>query len=146
MAVLFHGMLCCVEGRAVMFFRGGETRQQLFRRMVERIEQSHFSRMVVFPEGTRKSHTVLKDVNDAKQHLRMGVLKCIYENKKYPVQIIISKNKEKAIYEKRLQCERTTITTAMGKPIYPDTFDSFEDWIDAISAEWYRLWILVYGK
>ena len=71
----------------------------------------------------------------------MGLLKSIYESKKYPVQLCITSNKEDVFNEKKLCVNyNTKIKTCFSDPIHPKDFDSFELFVDKICVEWFESW------
>ena len=85
---------------------------------------------MLYPEGTRCKHISLKTIDDVKETIKPGLLKSIYENKSYPIQIIISTNKENCFNEKTLSINfGETIKTIIGKPIIPSAIIvSFSMW------------------
>ena len=150
--VSFLGLLCWIEDRCIIFTRNRLSRQQLFGIMEQKLSSSssrrteYKNRIVVFPEGTRLNHLRLSNYQDAKRYFRYGILKSIYQSNNYPVQLIISKNKELAINEKSLSLNlNIDIFTAISKPIYPRKYDSFDEFVDGVAKEWYRLWCEVYS-
>jgi len=101
-----------------------------------------------YPEGTRCSHTKITD----NIHLRLGLLKSIYEEQinephKKPIQIIISKNKELILNEKKLYVGyNIVIPYYVGENIYVKENENFDNFINRINEEWYKLWCIVYNK
>lgn len=128
-----------MEHRIIGFSRGKEKRHELFQRI-----KKHFalrSRILFFPEGTRCRYTHLASKEDVKTHLKYGLLKEIYYDKTYPVQIQISNNKEVALDEKKLRINHGThINTHRTKSIHPKDYNSETDFYDAIAVEWYNAW------
>ena len=59
-------------------------------------------RILFWPEGTRRTHTTLT-LPETRTMLKLGLLKSIYEHNRMPVQIMLSKNKERVFDEKRIR-------------------------------------------
>lgn len=99
--------------------------------------ETYSNRISIYPEGARKDYKTLSSKNELKEHFKYGLLKRIYEHKKKPVQCFISSNKELVFNEKKLSCNRgVIIKNAASRPIYPENFLSFEEFIDKICEEW----------
>ncbi len=92
-----------------------------------------------FPEGTRKSHMKLETIEDAENMLRPGLLKSIYEFKKMPVQLQITKNKEIAFNERKLKAQYgITVYTSFSDPIYPEDFIAFDEFYKHVCVVWFE--------
>jgi len=139
--VWFSYCLGYLDNRTVSFTRGAETRQELFSRIKQHMDMSEYKRILFFPEGTRLKYTHLGSPDDVKTYLKYGMLKCIYEDKQFPVQLQISNNKEIMVDEKRMHIQYgVTINTHRSKPIYPKDYATEELFYDEIAAVWYECW------
>ena len=138
-AVFWCTMLGYPENRIFSFIRGKETRGELFRRIKKHFELR--GRILFWPEGTRLKYTHLSSKEDVKTYLKYGLLKEIYYDKTYPVQLQISNNKEVAMDEKKFRIQRgVTINTHRTKSIHPKDYLVEADFYDAIADEWYKAW------
>ena len=135
----FLGVL---DNRLIAFKRGETSKEQIMNKINKHFNKKGlFSQRVLFyPEGTRKKYKKLESPEDFKNnHLKFGLLKSIYEDKKYPVQIFMSSNKEKVIDEKKFKLSlNQTIISKTCEPIYPENFETFNDFIDNICNIWYE--------
>ena len=139
----FWGLLKYKENRTIAFNRKGANRKKIYQLCKNHLNSnSNFNQRILFyPEGTRMKYSVLESANDLKSKLKIGLLKEIYDNKEYPVQILISSNKEKAFNEKKFHFARgVKINSAMSQGIHPKDYGTFEEFMDKISEEWYQLW------
>lgn len=140
LAVFWNTMLGYPENRIFSFVVGKETRTQLFQRI-----KKHFTlrnRILFFPEGTRMKYTHLSCKDDVKLYLKYGLLKEIYYDKTYPVQIQISNNKELVMNEKKFHIQYgVPVRTHRTKVIYPTNYATEAEFYDAIAAEWYNAWL-----
>jgi hypothetical protein len=135
----FLGIL---DNRIIAFKRGETGKDKIMSKINKHFNKKGlFSQRILFyPEGTRKKYETLESPEDFKNnHLKFGLLKAIYEDKKYPVQIFMSSNKEKVIDEKKLKLSlNQTIISKICEPIYPDNFETFDDFINNICNIWYE--------
>ena len=107
--------------------------------MCEGVKQNSYysKRILFFPEGTRKFHTKINSVEDTE--LKPGLLKSIYEFQKMPVQLQITKNKEIAVNERKFKAEYgITVYTSFSEPIYPEDFNTFEEFYKHICLVWFE--------
>jgi hypothetical protein len=133
-------LLGYTEHRIFSFVRGKENRQELFQRVKKHLTLR--SRILFFPEGTRMKYTHLSSGDELKTYLKYGLLKEIYYDKTYPVQIQISSNKELVINEKKLHIQYgVPVRTHRTKAIYPKDYESEQEFYDAIAVEWYNAWV-----
>lgn len=140
-AVWFSYCLGYLDNRTVSFTRGAETRQELFTRIKQHMGITKYKRILFFPEGTRLKYTHLGSPDDVKTYLKYGMLKCIYEDKQFPVQLQISNNKEVLVDEKRLHIQYGVhVNTHRSKPIYPKDYATEQLFYDEIAAVWYECW------
>ncbi len=145
---LNYGLIGMIEKRFILIKRSS-SRQESFKKVINYINNGkryYNKRILFFPEGTRKRHTEINSIEEAKLHLKPGMLKSIYEYNELPVQLFISKNKEKCLDEKNLRINiNTTIYSSLSKPIYPKNYSTFDDFYTAITTEWYKQWNYVYN-
>lgn len=140
-AVWFVTCIGYLDNRIISITRGAETRQELFSRIRQHMGITNYKRILFFPEGTRLKYTQLKSADDVKTYLKYGMLKCIYEDKLYPVQLQISNNKELVVDEKRLHIQYgVPVNTHRSKPIYPKDYATEQLFYDEIAAVWYECW------
>lgn len=140
-AVWFSYCLGYLDNRVISFTRGAETRQDLFSRIKMHMGITKYKRILFFPEGTRLKYTQLNSPDDVKQYLKYGILKCIYEDKQFPVQLQISNNKELVLDEKRLHIQYGVhINTHLSKPIHPKDYATEQLFYDEIAYVWYECW------
>ena len=140
-AIWFVTCLGYLDKRVISFTRGAETRQELFSRIKQHMNISEYKRILFFPEGTRLKYTQLRSPDDVKTYLKYGMLKCIYEDKQFPVQLQISNNKELVFDEKRLHIQYDVpVNTHRSKPIYPKDYATEQLFYDEIAAVWYECW------
>ena len=140
-AVYFSAYLGYLDNRVISFTRGKETRQELFSRIKQHMNHTEYKRILFWPEGTRLKHTHLESAEDAKSYLKFGLLKCIYEDKQFPVQLQISNNKEIVFDEKRLHIQYgVSVNTHRSKSIHPKDFATEQLFYDEIAKVWYECW------
>jgi hypothetical protein len=130
-----------LSNRNVMFTRGKDTRRDIYDKCVKHIQKSDYKRVVFFPEGTRMTYTTLNSVDEVKSYLKYGLLKEIYYDKRFPVQIMISNNKEIVFNEKTMTINYgVQVNTHISKPIWPKDFQTETEFFDAIANQWYESW------
>ncbi len=142
-AVFFFSLLGYIDDIIVCFSRGSETRFELFSRIKQHIKNHKTrNRILIWPEGTRLKYTCLASSEDVKSYLKYGMLKCIYEDKEFPVQLQISNNKEFVIDEKRMlvQCG-VRCSTHRSKSIHPNDFATEQAFYDEIARVWYECYV-----
>jgi len=129
------------ENRCVAFVRGKDSRRDIYEKCVKHIQKSEYKRIVIFPEGTRLSYTTLNSADDVKKYLKYGLLKEIYCDARFPVQIMISSNKEVVFNEKTMTINYgVQVKTHISKPIWPNDFKTDTEFYDAIACQWYKSW------
>ncbi len=103
------------------------------------MKRNHYysQRILFFPEGTRKSHVKIDSVEETYKLLKPGLLKSIYEFKKLPVQLQISKNKEIVFNERKFKAlYGVTVYTSFSDPIYPEDYHTFDDFYKQVCTVW----------
>lgn len=134
-------LLGYVDNRNVMFIRGKDNRRDIYEKCVKHIQKTEFKRIVLFAEGTRLSYTMLNSVDDVKSYLKYGLLKEIYNDKRFPVQIMISSNKENVLNEKKFTVNYgVKVNTHISKSIHPNDYKTEMEFYDEIAKEWYESW------
>ena len=145
-AMVFAGLLSYIENRVINFSRGKTSRELLYRKIQRYLEANLNTKVLIYPEGTRLKHTKLSSIEETKQKIKPGLIKSIYENNSYPVQIFLSKNKELVVDEKKLTCSSGVfIQTIICKEIHPKYFKTFDDFYNKIIDDWYISWNKLYN-
>jgi hypothetical protein len=146
-AMNFATCLGLFDGIIISFVRGKETREQLFSRIKSHIEHNDTTqRALFFPEGTRMKYTHLASADELKTYLKYGMLKCIYEDKKYPVQLQISNNKDTVCDEKKwILNHGIPVHTHRSKSIHPKDFKTDTEFYDEIAKVWYECYTLTHA-
>jgi hypothetical protein len=129
----------------LMINRGVDHRDAVYARCAEfltaskDLPQNNYQRRITFyPEGSRMSYTELESVDDLRSKLKFGLLRSIYEAKQYPVQIVISNNKDTVIAEKWLMAQYgIKIRSVISKAIHPKDYLTMEAFFDDIVVTWY---------
>ena len=141
-AVSFFSILGLLDQRIIPFSRGSTSRKELFNTVKKHRKNSKYKRILFYPEGTRKNYKTLSSANDVKNKLKLGFLKSIYEcSENLPIQICLSSNKEHIFNQKKFSCiYGMNVNTEFSNAIYPSDFKNFDDFIDNICNEWYKIW------
>jgi len=140
-AVLPGAILAMLDGRYISISRN-QSRNELFERILNYIKRNPRP-VLFFPEGTRRKHAHLQSIEETKEFIKPGLLKSIYEHKKFPVQLQLTNNKEYILDEKKLLITfGVTATVFLSKPIYPEDYTSFDDFFDEICKQWFKNWIV----
>ena len=140
-AVLPGAILAMLDGRYISISRN-QSRNEIFERILDYMKRNPRS-VIFFPEGTRRKHAQLQSIEQTKEFIKPGLLKSIYEYKKYPVQLQLTNNKEYTLDEKNLLINfGVTATVFLSKPIYPEDYNSFDDFFDEICKQWFENWIV----
>jgi 1-acyl-sn-glycerol-3-phosphate acyltransferase len=134
----FVQLLMYIDNRSIVINRNKDTRQEVYARSVTHIHSSCAKRVMFYPEGTRNNYISLKSRDELKSYIKFGLLKSIYEDKRYPVQLIISNNKELAFNEKRLYAKYgVPIHTVISQAIHPKDFATDVAFFDEIVRVWF---------
>ena len=134
--VLPGAILSMIDGRFISINRN-KSRDEIFNVVKAHLQENRYysKRILFFPEGTRKSHTHL----DSVEMLKPGLLKSIYEYKKMPIQLQITKNKECVLNERKVEAHYgVTVYTSFSKPIYPENYTTFDDFYKHICSAWFE--------
>jgi 1-acyl-sn-glycerol-3-phosphate acyltransferase len=128
-----------IDNRVILINRDKDNRHDVYLRCTERL---HNKRIVFYPEGTRNNYTSLKSCDELKSYIKFGLLKSIYEDKRYPVQMMISNNKEIAFNEKKLHAKYGVhIHTKISKSIHPKDFATDTEFFDEIVKVWFDCYV-----
>ena len=135
-----HYILRVLDHRNLVMRRGKDTRTTIFQKFITHMnsyDSPYSKRILFFPEGTRQNYTSLKTTDEVKSYLKYGLLKEIYLNKEYPVQIMISNNKELVCSERNF-CVNfgVKVNTRFSKPIHPNKFATEQEFYDEIANVW----------
>ena len=143
----FLSILGFIDNRLIAFHRGKTNRKDIMKKINNHFDKKGLfcQRILFYPEGTRKNYKNLSSPDDFKKnHLKFGLLKEIYEQKLYPVQIFITSNKENIINEKQLYLSyNKTLKSKLCSPIYPEKYEIFDDFINEICKSWYEAYIQI---
>ncbi len=127
-------------GRSLLFFKRkkGIGRGYIYNLVDKYNEKSPYPSLLIYPEGTRhQKSNYLK--------LKTGFIKYAYD-KNLPVQIFITKNKEKILCSQTLTSQfGVTIETEYSKPIFPNEFKSYNDFENTIIEKWDKIWQSTYN-
>jgi 1-acyl-sn-glycerol-3-phosphate acyltransferase len=131
-------VLCMyLEKDAILIHRGKDKRDTVFAKCADHI-QRYNKRILFYPEGTRNSYPLLGSEDELRKYVKFGLLKSIYQDKQYPVQLQISNNKEKAFNEKKMTVGfGVPINTRISKPIHPKDFSTETEFFNEIIRVWY---------
>ena len=139
LSVLPGSILSLLDGRAIVINRT-QSRTEIFQKIIDYMK-THEGPILFFPEGTRLQHTHLNSIDET--FLKPGLLKSVYEYKKFPVQLQLSNNKEHVFNEKKgILNYGVTVNVFLSEPIYPEDFGSFDDFFKEICKQWFENWIV----
>ena len=135
-------LIAYIDNRVIFINRGKDNRNDIYNRCVLHINQYQYKRIVFYPEGTRNKYTSLSSPEELKSYLKFGLLKSIYEDKRYPVQLMISNNKEIAFNEKKLSANYgVKIHTKISKAIHPKNYATELEFFDEIVRVWFGCYV-----
>ena len=147
LAFLFMCTLHHLQTGIILINKNKDTRQQIYKKIKEKMIysfDSKFKRIVFWPEGSRLRYTTLNSPEDVKKYLKYGLLKEIYYDNIFPVQLQISSNKEFVIDEKNMVINKNIfVKTHISLPIYPKDYPTEHEFYNTIAKEWYNAWIKV---
>ena len=134
----YHGLyyyLQYLSGQVFDFDKTNTTRHKVYAGMSNLYNNkgNKIPRMLFYPEGTRKNIDY-KSSYDLSLNIKYGLLKSIYENKEYPVQLFISKNKEHSFINNSF--DANYIYSIYSNRVNPDNYKTFELFIEKITSEW----------
>ena len=144
-SMLGLALLGVVEQRCVVVQRT-RSRHDAFEaiRRFQSADGPYSQRILFWPEGTRRSHTTLTLAETARL-LKPGLLKSIYEHHRAPVQVMLSKNKERVFAEKRLHVGfGMTIETHLSEAIHPRDYATFDAFFERVCADWHGMFQVLY--
>jgi 1-acyl-sn-glycerol-3-phosphate acyltransferase len=137
----FIQLLAYIDNRTIVINRSKDNRQNVYTRCISHINQHPNKRICFYPEGTRNKYLSLKSRDELKSYIKFGLLKSIYEDKQFPVQLMISNNKELAFNEKRFSANYgVSIHTTISRAIHPKDFASDVLFFDEIIDVWFELY------
>jgi hypothetical protein len=143
---IMNGLLSLIEQQVIVIRRGVDKRDDIYKRMVSRIDNTSHKRICFWPEGTRNNYTTLNSHDEVGTYLKYGLLKEIYSGKRFPVQLCISSNKDVVFNEKKFTFRRgVTVNTMISKPIHPNDFATEQAFYDEIKREWYDCWVATHS-
>ena len=134
----FIVLLSYIDNRVIFINRGTYSRHYIYSLCLSHINKYTTKRILFYPEGTRNTYTRLDSPEELKSYIKFGLLKSIYEDKKYPVQMLISSNKEHAFNEKRLLANYgVKIHTKISRAIHPKDYATDVDFFNEIVHVWF---------
>lgn len=143
LSVLFYGLLVIIENKYISIDRN-KSRNIIFNIIINHLNTNvnsnnkYTNRILFWPEGTRRKHNSINNIEESKSLLKPGLLKSIYDYKKYPVQILITKNKEKVSDEKKLYANYgIELISTISPSIHPKDYETFDDFYNKISEIWF---------
>jgi 1-acyl-sn-glycerol-3-phosphate acyltransferase len=145
LAMSFLSLLLMLDQRCIIINRK-DKRDVVFTQIIEYMNSNslYSGRILVWPEGTRRDYIELS-LEQTRSIIKPGLLKSIYEYKQYPVQLMISKNKEIVFNEQTIKVGLgQTIYTCFSKPIHPSDYKTFEEFFETICQEWFEYHNLLY--
>lgn len=138
----FIVLLSYIDNRVIFIDRGKDKRDTVYQRCVSHINRYRHKRILFYPEGTRNKYTSLSSREELKSYIKFGLLKSIYENKQYPVQLLISNNKEIAFNEKKLSAKYgVKINTKISQAIHPKDYATEVEFFDEIVRVWFDCYV-----
>jgi 1-acyl-sn-glycerol-3-phosphate acyltransferase len=145
-ATLFGALLAMLDNRYISIDRNNK-RGDIFDILVNHMKKDgkYCKKMMYWPEGTRRNHVILNSIDETKSMIKPGMLKSIYEYKELPIQIMITKNKENMLNEKKIFAQYgITLNISLSKAIYPENFNTFNDFYNEVCKVWYEQFNLTY--
>jgi 1-acyl-sn-glycerol-3-phosphate acyltransferase len=138
----FICLLAYIDNRVIFINRGKDKRDTVYQLCVSHINQYPNQRILFYPEGTRNKYTNLSSPEELKSYIKFGLLKSIYEDKQYPVQLLISNNKEIAFNEKKLSAKYgVKINTKISQAIHPKDYSTEVEFFDEIVRVWFDCYV-----
>jgi 1-acyl-sn-glycerol-3-phosphate acyltransferase len=127
----------------IFFFKRGKISISDFEKLIKHNQLNNKSGndILVYPEGTRRSGL------DYACDLKKGLIYYAYKEN-YPIQFIISKNKEKFLNEKIFTAEKNVnVFVHYSHVYYPDftKYRSMQEFYDFINTEWKTTFDTVYS-
>ena len=133
----FVVLLAYIDNCVLLINRDKDKRDNIYERCVAHI-QKYNTRILFYPEGTRNKYLSLDTEDELRSYIKFGLLKSIYIDKRFPVQLQISNNKELVINEKKLSVNYGVhINTRISKPIHPKDFSNETEFFNEIVRVWF---------
>ena len=138
----FISLLSYIDNRVIFINRETYSRHHIYALCLLQINKYKSKRILFYPEGTRNTYTHLNSPEELKSYIKFGLLKSIYEDKKYPVQLLISNNKELAFNEKNLTANYgVTIHTNISCAIHPKDYATDVAFFNEIVRVWFDCYV-----
>ena len=134
----FMGLLTLM-GNSVFYFDRTKIQIDKFVDWVYvKMQSSNYKSIIIYPEGTRRTDNFC--INPKK-----GGIMLSYKYK-YPIQIIITKNKELVCSVLKLNYNiNVKLYTYMSSPIIPLDSQTLDEYVEIVTKEWHRCWEVVYA-
>lgn len=143
----FIQLLAYVDNRTIVINRDKDNRRDVYLRCVSHIANNDEKRVLFYPEGTRMKYKNLSSVDELKTYIKFGLIKSIYEDKRYPVQLLVSNNKEHAFNEKRLHAKYGVhIHSKISCAIHPKDYATDTDFFNEIARVWFDCYVETHTK
>lgn len=142
-ALPFMGLATYMCNIVYYFNRGAgrnpKQRDRFFNKIYKFFMKSYMDGMLVYPEGTRCSGSQINP-------LKCGFIYFSFD-KKIPIQIAITKNKELVFNEKKMVANTNIkLYTYYSKLIKPEKFNTKEEYFEYINKTWKTIWNKLYSK
>ena len=147
LATPFMILLAKIDNRVIFINRKKDKRDSVYKLMVSHMRLYPYKRIVFYPEGTRNNYTNLSSCEELKSYIKFGLLKSIYEDKRYPVQMMISNNKEHVFNEKKLTANYgVKIHTKISCAIHPKDYATDIEFFDEIVRVWFDCYVETHSQ
>ena len=131
----YHGLYYVIQKMydMIYLFDNKSTNRHVIYREIDSHMNKTGKNIIYYPEGTRV-RTPYNNVDELKQKIKYGLLKSIYENKKYKAQLFLSTNKSAPFNGKREK-----ILSKYSKSFDSNDYDSFKAYSDDILKNWFEI-------
>ena len=131
----YHGLYYVIQkmhNMIYLFDNKNTDRHQVYNKINSHIEKTG-KNIVYYPEGTRVRKPY-NNIDELKGKIKYGLLKSIYENKKYKVQLFLSANKNGPF-----NGTNEKIISKYSKPFDCNDYNSFKAFTDDILSNWFEI-------
>jgi len=129
-----------LTGKIIFFHREAKNIGKVFEYIHKKFTKHPCNGLLVYPEGTRR-------LENKSCELKKGFIRYSYE-KNIPIQIILTKNKEKVMNEKLFTVNSNIkLFTSYSEKIEPNKkqFKTLESYIEYIQKKWNKQWDHLYN-
>ena len=131
----YHGLYYVIQkmyNMIYLFDNKNTDRHRVYNEINSHMEKTG-KNIVYYPEGTRV-RTQYNNIDELKNKIKYGLLKSIYENKKYKVQLFLSINKNAPF-----NGVKKKIISKYSKPFDSNDYNSFKAFTDDILSNWFEI-------